>query len=82
MLTTENAIQTIQRFKIDDLGRLYCLNCIGYGHGGEPETTEPKSNSKIQADETCDGCWKPRADWPTSEIHCTVQVEHFTCKIY
>lgn len=78
MLRQEPVTVTVQRFKVDRLGYLFCGHCLGFGHGGEIQTIAPDSSGRIEHGAKCDGCWKPRAQWSTVDVKTTTEAEHFT----
>lgn len=73
-------------FKIDRLGYLFCGGCVESGRAdrreGTVDITDPNSSSRVDRDETCDGCGKDRSDWLVTEVPATAIVEHFTAKIF
>ena len=81
-MTLETVKTLVRYFKIDDSGRLFCGHCLGFGRGGEIESTEPKSSSRFDESDRCDGCWKHQSEWPVQEIEATAFVEHVACKIF
>ncbi len=82
-ITTESVEIEVIPSKVDTLGYLFCGHCLGFGHGGTVEYSRSDlCASSNDDDNNCDGCSKPRADWPRMTQMVTCTVEHMPYKIF
>lgn len=85
-ITIDKVEAKVKPYKVDQLGYLYCGDCLDCGRGGEVKALQPHRTHHGVLDtprtDRCDRCSKTSEIWPLHTITATVITEHTMARIF